>query len=183
MACIGCNTLNAQSVNQEINQASVGGGGSFMGEDNIPSLKGFAFPITITKDQAQRKKLKPGFYEIHGRIEGSEAGQIRDENFIVDVPVDGIEYPVKVLEFETSENYEYDGFQGVDYKAVIDVNETPVNSAVPVVPIIWGASAIGSLVAGSVFVDRVDKFVTSGAGFVVSLASLAILGYSVFYKK
>jgi hypothetical protein len=30
MACIGCNTLNAQSVNQEINQASVGGGGSFM---------------------------------------------------------------------------------------------------------------------------------------------------------
>jgi hypothetical protein len=154
-----------------------------------PVLSGLKYPITFTKKQANEARVNPGAYEITGTIQNRTGEAKRIEDVDVSVPIDGKEYPVQIVSFDVSEPYEYSGDYQSDYKLKAVIPDAPVNSdyplnsAFPVGPVVWAGSAVASLGAGWLFVDKLQKFASSGTGTLITLAGVGLAAYSVLRKK
>lgn len=187
MNCQSCeNSSGTLPINERasfITPNDIGVGVEFrnaMQSDQNFTVSGLRYPITFTKNQAQKAGLSKGEYSINGTINNETGESLKADNLIVPVVVNGKTYPVKVATFDVSPPYETkDGLVVSDYKADVIVDEVPINSAVPVAPIVWGVSAAVGLGAAYMFIDRLDKFTSKASGQILTLAGVVAAVYAI----
>lgn len=150
--------------------------------DQSINIDGLRYPVTFTKKQAQNAGIKKGSYRITGRIENQSNKQVKIEDKEIDVQQNGKTYKVKLSKFDVGVPYDSEEGRVSDFEADVKLDQTPINSAVPVAPIIWGASTVAGLGAGYFFVDRLDKFASSATGTLLTIGGL-MLAVSTVLKK
>lgn len=138
----------------------------------IQEPTGFTSVILDNPYAASEALLRRGGYVIRGVMEAGSASGTFIQNRLITVPIDGEQKRVFLHKIDISEPEMIQGRKSSRLTLVVTVIDNPV----PVVPIVYGVSAIGTLVAGWFFVDKVEQFTETGTGQVLSIGAAALLG-------
>lgn len=143
--------------------------------------------LASSHQQAKQLNLKRGQYRITGWVAANEYQSY--EQFKRDltklIPQGAEKKRVHFHKIDVGERQEIkkdgDDYLAHPYTLVFTVVDNPI----PVVPIIWGASIIGSATAGWFFVDKVEAFTETSSGKLITVAaSLAtIAGLYLAFKN
>jgi len=156
--------------------------------DITQQLKQNALPseqITNTKilargnKQAKQLNLKRGQYRVKGWVAANEYKSYsqfkRDVMKLIPQGNEKKRVFFRKIDVGNRQEIKKDGqdYQAHPFTLVFTVIDNPI----PLEPVIWGASIIGSATAGWFFVDKVETFTETGTGsFISIIAGLATLG-------
>jgi len=140
------------------------------------------YPIAFGKSAA-RLNLTKGSYQIKGEIEANNAEPITifDRELIV-TGSDGTPKRIYIhrLHIAPAEIVINDEERGEISGAKFNMSFTVIDNPIPIAGIVYGLGAIGTLVSGYFFVDRVDKFTSSTTGGLITLALAGVSAYIAF---
>lgn len=137
--------------------------------------------IVSGADAALSAALGRGAYIIRATVQNNTGSPAFVENREYLIPVSGEQKRIFFHKVDISAPVEIEGEMVSQMVAVVTVIDNPL----PLLPIVWAASIIGSLTAGWFFVDKVERFTTSAAGQVLTFAAVgiaALVAYRAFVK-
>lgn len=176
MACQTCNGSKSGAGNASgVNQTFIGDAT----ETVTPPPRGNTL-ITIEEEHeaAETMGLKRGTYKVFSEIEFKGQRPVFVQNQEKAIPVDGELKRVFFHKVEIKNIRPLDEFRN---KADLITEFTIIDNIIPLAPVIWGASIIGSGVAGYFFVDKVQEFTETTTGSFITVAA-SVLGIIVGIK-
>lgn len=125
---------------------------------------GFFFPFALTTKSANEKPLKRGVYELEGYFENENGTAQTIKNEEIEVPYQGEKKRVFIDKMQVFKPETVDGKQLSKWKAIIEIKDNPL----PIPFIVYSLGTVASLGTGFFFVDKLQKFTTSGIGAILS---------------
>lgn len=125
---------------------------------------GFFFPFALTTKSANEKPLKRGVYELEGYFENENGTAQTIKNEEITVPFEGEEKRVFVDKMQVFKPETVDGKKLSKFKAIIEIKDNPL----PIPFIVYSLGTVASLGTGFFFVDKLQKFTTTGIGAILS---------------
>jgi hypothetical protein len=142
----------------------------------MPEPTGDLQTLAIGSDASSVVLLKRGSYRIQGEMENYDLAKL-EINKSIAIPVDGEFKRIFIHKLDVQKPTKgADGSQKSRFTAVITVIDNPV----PIIPIIYGVSIIGSLTAGWFFVDKVQKFGDTFTGRTITFLTVVVLLFGVY---
>lgn len=139
--------------------------------NKISEPAGLTYTILEDPYKISDAMLKRGAYIVRGFMDPKNSDGSFQQNEIITVPIDGERKRVYIHKVDISAA-EWIGEKKLSkFTIVITVIDNPV----PIVPIVYGVSAMGTLVAGWFFVDKVEEFTETSTGSIITLGAAAAL--------